>query len=127
MSDIFNNRETRIEFSGLIREMCDMLDHLAPEIDDDFADDRIEAEKLIARAKALLNETAQPAGGESADEGVTESHRIGREAALDEAWEEVNALYKNEFISRIQREPYHTVLRIIEKLGGMDPLQRSRK
>ena len=112
MSDIFNNRETRIEFSGLIREMCDMLDHLAPEIDDDFADDRIEAEKLIARAKALLNETAQPAGGES---------------ALDDAWEEVNALYKNEFISRIQREPYHTVLRIIEKLGGMDPLQRGRE
>ena len=42
MSDIFNNifegikigrRETRIEFSGLIREMCDMLDHLAPEIE----------------------------------------------------------------------------------------------
>ena len=70
MSDIFNEgikigrRETRLEFSGLVREMCDMLDHLAPEIDDDFADDRIEAEKLIARAKALLNETAQPAGGE---------------------------------------------------------------
>ena len=83
MSDIFNNifegikigrRETRLEFSGLVREMCDMLDHLAPEIDDDFADDRIEAEKLIARAKAVLD-------------------------ALD----------------------------IIEKLGGMDPLQRAKE
>ena len=140
MSDIFNNifenlkaanashktmieegikigrRETWLEFSGLVREMCDMLDHLAPEIDDDCFDDRYEAEKLIASAKALLDETAQPAG---------------REAALDEAWHLINAEGGVPSQGHIEDEAHcraiGVALDIIEKLGGMDPLQRGRE
>lgn len=55
-------REMRLELYPLIRELINAVDDLAPDDGEDCAD----AEELIARAKALLDETAQPAGGEDA-------------------------------------------------------------
>lgn len=57
-------REMRIEFSGMVGEMCSVLAHLAPGPDDDCFDDRYDVESLIDRAKKLLDETA--ADGEDA-------------------------------------------------------------
>ncbi len=59
------------------------------------------------------------------------SMRIGRESALDEAWHLINAQggysAPDDIAGTAHNEAIGVALDIIEKLGGMDPLQRGKE
>ena len=60
-----------------------------------------------------------------------EVYALGREAALDEAWRLINARggysAPDDIAGAAHNEAIGVALAIIEKLGGMDPLQRGKE